>query len=57
MKGTMHIVNFRALGSITHVKAFTVNFGIYHLFLSKVSSVLGNFGFGLFALPPAIACW
>ena len=43
MKRTMRTVNFRALSSITHVNAFTVNFRIYHLFLSKVSSVLGNF--------------
>lgn len=43
MKGTMRTVNFRALSSIAHVNAFTVNFRIYHLFFSKVSSVLGNF--------------
>lgn len=43
MGGTTWTVNFRALSNITHVNTFTVDFRIYHLFLSEVSSVLGNF--------------
>lgn len=52
MKGTVHTFNFMALSSITHVNAFTVNFRIHHLFVSKVTLV-----FYLIFFPPAIADW
>lgn len=38
----MCTINFRTLSNITHVNTFAVNFRSYHLFLSEVSSVLGN---------------